>query len=224
MIKELFWDSDFFNLKIGELETDSETITENNSFELLYIKNKSGFKPEIQGFENNFSEVKVVFGKHLNNVTNEEGSIKSFNETDFSIDDLYELAYESGKYSRFLLDTNFGTDNFKKLYKIWVDNSLNKKFADAVLVFLKDTEIAGFVTYKSQVDFAQIGLIAVSPKFQGQGIGKKLLQFVENLLIERNIFELKIPTQLENEAACNFYKKLGYQIIETTHIMHYWKK
>lgn len=224
MIKELLWDSDFFNLKIGEVEETNNIADQDIPFDLIYVKNKTGNTPVISGFSNNFSEIKVLFSKKLKPQNFSEDKIISFEKTNFQLSDLHELAYESGKYSRFLLDSNFRKDKFQKLYKIWVDNSLTKKFADDVLVMSIDNALAGFITYKSESDFAQIGLIAVAPNFQGQGIGRKLLNFVENVLLERNIFELRIPTQLKNEAACSFYKKQGYKVVETTHIMHYWKK
>jgi dTDP-4-amino-4,6-dideoxy-D-galactose acyltransferase len=34
---------------------------------------------------------------------------------------------------------------------------------------------------------------------------------------------LHIPTQLANKAACGFYTKLGYKIIEKLIIKHYWR-
>ena len=100
---------------------------------------------------------------------------------------------------------------------------MNKKFADNLYVYLEDNNTVGFVTYKINNDFATIGLIAVNPNYQGRGIGGKLLKFVENKLIENNIKILLIPTQFQNEEACFFYKKHGYQIHETTIINHYWK-
>ncbi len=83
------------------------------------------------------------------------------------ISQLNELAFESGKHSRFLKDRFFGVDKFKELYQKWVENSLNGKFANDVLIYKSDDEIKGFVTYKIKNGFAQIGLIAVSPKAQG---------------------------------------------------------
>ena len=78
--------------------------------------------------------------------------------------------------------------------------------------------------YKVTNNYATIGLIAVSPNHQGKGIGKQLIDKVENELFKKNINELRIPTQEENIQACFFYEKLGYKKLEVININHYWKK
>lgn len=223
MIKELIWDSEFFNLKVGEWNLDEGDSQITNAFELVYVKSSSKKEPVIEGFKNSFGETKVVFAKQLQKQEILSQNIRSISTND-DLNSLYNLAYESGKFSRFKLDEKFGDDNFKKLYRAWIDNSLNRRFADEVIVFAENNTITGFVTYKINNNFATAGLIAVNPQKQGFGIGKKLLNFVEQQLINKDIFELRIPTQLENEGACFFYKKQGYTILETSHIMHYWKK
>lgn len=222
MIRELAWDSEFFNLKIGEWNLDEEDSQGNNLFELIYVKSNDKKDAVIEGYKNSFEETKVIFVKQLQKGAVESQNIRSVNTND-ELSTLYDLAYESGKYSRFKLDERFGLDNFKKLYRAWIDNSFNKQFADDVIVFAENDVITGLVTYKINNNFATIGLIAVSPEKQGYGIGRKLLGFVEDELVNKNIFELRIPTQLENNEACFFYKKQGYTILETSHIMHYWR-
>ena len=91
-------------------------------------------------------------------------------------------------------------------------NSINKKFADKIFYYLLEKEVVGFVTVKNSNDFSTIGLIAVNNNYQGRGIGKQLINIVENYCLELNINELRIPTQKENISACNFYKKLDYNV------------
>jgi dTDP-4-amino-4,6-dideoxy-D-galactose acyltransferase len=112
---------------------------------------------------------------------------------------------------------------FKYLYNLWVDNSINGKFADGILVYKDQNSILGFVTYKTNQDVATIGLIAVNPKYQGRGIGRKLIQSLENKLAIIGVATVKIPTQLQNEMACGFYTKMGYQLIDSTILKHFWK-
>jgi GNAT superfamily N-acetyltransferase len=133
------------------------------------------------------------------------------------------LAFVSGKFSRFKRDSNFQQYEFEALYKTWVDNSISKEFADAILLYKVQNTILGFITYKIIEDCATVGLMAVCAEHQSKGIGRKLLEAVENELSNKQIKELSIPTQLQNEQACGFYTKLGYYIIEKTIIKHYWK-
>ena len=121
------------------------------------------------------------------------------------------------------MDPLFTEINFRKLYRTWIDNSLNKTFADGFLVDYVKKEIRGFVTYQIKDTKAVIGLIATSPKYQGQGVGTQLIKAVESRLAAQGITTLQIPTQLKNEGACNFYKKLGYSPVETTYLKHYWR-
>lgn len=224
-IKKLDWDSNFFNIKVGEVVNPAENTTIlNDDFDLLYVKSNEDVTIAIPNFTMNFAEVKVIFSKEIRIKHDEGNSIFSIKETGYNIQEIYELAYESGKYSRFFLDKNFISEDFYRLYQKWVDNSISNIYADDLLVFLDESQIVGFVTYKSNESTATIGLIAVSPNQQGKGIGAKLLKHVENVLFDKQIKTLQIPTQESNQAACNFYTKQGYALHEKTFIKHFWKK
>ena len=221
-MKRLDWDSSFFKLEIAEIENNEDmNEVKYSNFDLLYVKKKEEIA--LSGFKLNYQENKVIFEKQITIVTTRPDQIKQFTSFDYEINDLYDLAYESGKYSRFLKDSLFGESNFKKLYKQWIDNSITKQFADDILFYVDDNKIVGLVTFKKHHNFGQIGLLAVDKNFQGKGIGRKLIYEVERFLFENNIKKLRIPTQLENKEACFFYEKLGYKIIENTPIKHYWK-
>jgi dTDP-4-amino-4,6-dideoxy-D-galactose acyltransferase len=225
-IKVLEWDSLFFNKKIGEINFDARvrSFTVPNEFDLLYVKQSKDEFLELDGFRQTFVETKVVFSKSLSKSTNPtDGFIISVFDAKVEKEIIYNLAFESGKFSRFRLDSNFKQSEFKNLYKTWVDNSFTKEFAADIVVYRKQNCILGFATYKVFRGFATIGLIGVSPEYQGEGIGRKLLEAVENELLNNKIKELRIPTQLKNEIACRFYERLGYKIIERKIIKHYWK-
>lgn len=226
MIKFLKWDSSFFNKRIGllDLNSDSHNFEDLNDWDLIYIISDQGFTLDIKKFNRTYSETKVVFSKMITEskelLIDDNISVAKKNDNKKQINN---LALESGKFSRFNLDKNFKRAEFKKLYYKWVDNSFNKEFADAVLVYKFENDIIGFVTYKIFDDFATIGLIAISPLYQGKGIGRKLINAVEMELVNRQIGELRISTQFQNEMACEFYMKLGYKIIEKKIINHFWR-
>jgi dTDP-4-amino-4,6-dideoxy-D-galactose acyltransferase len=224
-IKPLDWDSNFFNKKIGllDLSYDSNFSEIQNDFDLIYVVSDQYIAIEIPDYKQTYSENKIVFSKKIVQ-KNESTDVTIFSELEDSPrKDLYELAFESGKFSRFRLDPNFHQTEFEKLYKKWVDNSFNKDYADAVMVYKEQNKVMGFVTYKVWDTYATIGLIAVCSKHQGRGIGRKLIQYVEMELANQSVDELRIPTQLQNEMACLFYTKMGYEIIENKILKHYWK-
>lgn len=224
MIIEKKWDSEFFNLKIGEVNfSDCKDYSNFANYDLLYIVSDEDFDIQIDGFSNTFSERKVKFHKKLSEIFQTNKNVFSHSETEYNIQDLYKLAFESGKQSRFLLDKNFGKEKFKELYRLWIDNSISKAFADDVLLYKNNQEIAGLLTYKTTDDKAIVGLIAVSNEHQGKGIGGILLKHLETILYQKGITSLTIPTQFENKQASNFYSKQGYSIFENTFIKHFWK-
>lgn len=224
MVKKLDWDSNFFNLKVGEIVVEEYKSTfDTASFDLLYVYGKKEFELIIHQFENTFSEVKVKYCKKIFTKNINSNNIFSIHDVKIDIQDLYQLAFESGKSSRFLLDNKFDDNKFKELYKAWIENSISKKIADDILVYIEKNELLGFVSYKISNEKASVGLIAVNPNHQGNKIGGKLLAKLENVLLDKNINEIIIPTQLANIQAFNFYKKQNYSIIETIYIKHYWK-
>ena len=224
-LKKLIWDSEFFNLNVAEINTANKFKNEVcKSFDIIYLKQNEDVEVLINGFQKTFQETKIIFTKPLiDKYTTFSDSI-DFEEKPIENEKLYELAYVSGNYSRFLLDPKFGKENFKKLYCTWVDNSITKKFADKIFYTKKGDQITGFVTLQTNDNFGSIGLIAVDPSVQGKGIGSQLISDCESFCFLCGIKELRIPTQEGNLQACNFYKKIGYSEREKTVIKHYWKE
>jgi dTDP-4-amino-4,6-dideoxy-D-galactose acyltransferase len=217
MIQYLDWDSNFFGCKIGKL-----TISENDqkwpsfnqfkSFDLVYI-----FSPIPLEIEAPLVDIKVIFRKNTSK-NKVDSKLEEFQSSLHSYQELLELVYLSGHDSRFLKDPFFGVPAFQRLYKKWIDNAIADKDTK-VLVYVEQKRIAGFVTYTLKNESVSIGLIAVSKEFQGKGIGKKLIDSVENDADEG--IELFVPTQKTNAGACNFYNKLGFEVQNTQYIYHY---
>ncbi|WFB48045.1 GNAT family N-acetyltransferase [Vibrio coralliilyticus] len=105
-----------------------------------------------------------------------------------------------------------------KFYNEWLRKAVLSEFDDICLAYWVESEIAGVVTLKFNKESATIGLIAVSPEFNGQGIGKKLLDSAE--FVTNDIYGLKkisVATQLSNVGAMRFYAKQGYQVVTTAY-------
>lgn len=219
----LEWDSAFFKKNIGVLSKNENCIVENiNNFDLLYVIDIE--VEHIPNFTCSYEGTQVVLSKtHFEEpVSNHQ--ISSMNSsTNFSFDKIYELALLSGTWSRFKKDKKFTTEEFQLLYKKWVQNSLNKKIADDVLIYHEQDEILGFITYKIENSKAVIGLLAVSPTCKRTGIGTTLLNAFEAKALQLNLNSLEVKTQLLNKTAINFYQKAGYSISKKINIKHFWK-
>ena len=224
MINQLDWDSNFFELQIAECFIDNQSVINvEKTYDLIYVFCNSDKDINLPGYSESYTENKIVYIKDLVKNQLDSENILSFSSKNFSREQLYELSFESGKYSRFNKDKKFSIQQFENLYKRWIDNSLDFGFSDDILVYVEEKKIIGFISYKIKKNEATIGLVAVLPNHQGKGIGKKLLQVVENELIKNDIKILNIPTQKENFEACSFYEKQGYKVKQSIIIKHFWR-
>lgn len=126
-----------------------------------------------------------------------------------------------------LLDGMYTNSRFKKpwfdcherdrFYQEWLKKALLGEFDDICLAYRINDEIAGFVTIKFNQICATIGLIGVLPRFQGQGIGRILLESAEVATMQQGLNKISVSTQLSNLIAMNLYAKNGYQVSGTAY-------
>ena len=85
------------------------------------------------------------------------------------------------------------------------------------LVAKVNSAIAGFTIAQVEVDetieFGHIITVNVTPKWRRQGIAKKLLQEIENLLKRKGINECRLEVREDNNSAIRLYQTIGYQTI-----------
>lgn len=225
-IKTLDWDSNFFGFKVGEISdlSSAPIVVEDKDIKFVQTKLEEDIELNITSFDKKYQEGKVVFAKALQEPHTIQQEVKDYDNAPLPQEAFYEIAYESGKYSRYKQDAFFGEEKFRHLYELWVENSINKSFATKIFYILSEEGVPkGFVTLKVSQNEAYIGLIGILPQYQGEGLGSTLLKVCENYGIENGVKTLYIPTQLENIPACNFYKKMGYEKSETLYIKHYWR-
>lgn len=230
-IEYLTWDSNFFKKKIGQIFVENsdnlENILEkakNKRYQLIYVfGNKFFFIDDkvLKRFNGKLVDKKVLFEKSIEMQKEQPEFIFEY-KNDELVPELEQLAYESGKYSRFKLDSNFGKNDFYRMYKVWIENSINKQIADNVFVAIENNVIKGMATLKIAAGKGQIGLIAVSPEAQGKGYGKMLITACENGLLRKNISKIEVSTQVDNIQSCKFYEKCSFKIKETSNVYHFW--
>ena len=59
-------------------------------------------------------------------------------------------------------------------------------------------------------EFVVFHRVAISELFLGQGLAKKMLQFIEELALSKKIFSVKADTNFDNIAMMTIFDKLGY--------------
>jgi|ERR1035437_1373664 ribosomal protein S18 acetylase RimI-like enzyme len=80
--------------------------------------------------------------------------------------------------------------------------------------FIPD-KIKSFFLKKHKADpvpIVNLDIIAVNPLIKNQGIGSKLIEYFEGMLLRDNIREYILYVKENNESAIDFYKKRGFSI------------
>lgn len=240
-MQRLDWDSTFFGFGVGHVWLDTLRIDNGpellqamraNELKLLYVFNDTAreqgadvdSKKELLRAVGAFLvDRKVVYSRILTTLHLEKQEEVFAYQGSYPTAKLYELALQSGSYSRFRLDTNFPKGSFEQMYRLWVDNSIKGIIADEVLVSYHDTGvISGMLTLSLKGEAASIGLIAVDELYRGKGLGYKLMHAAEYKALCAGKDRINVPAQMDNHAACKFYEHLGYEKMQVVEVWHVW--
>ncbi len=234
IFKHLDWDSNFFSKRIGRIDltpADSEQDLENEirshqEYDLLYIFSDNQLLLPHKDFRCKLADQKVTF---IGNLTSNEPKkpentniIITESNHESTPKELELLAYQSGEFSRFKTDTRFDPNDFYRLYKKWIDNSVSKEIADNIYIAFWKEIIAGFVTVQHTQDYSKIDLIAVDQDFQGHKIGSSLMDHIIYMSWQKGIKKIYVDTQAANIKACGFYLHKGFSKHKIVNIYHYW--
>lgn len=228
-IRALQWDSDFFGLRIGRaniLSTEDALFLAaqheelKQQFDLLYV-----FDPNAIGFEAEGARLvdeKILYSKPCE--PRKQFSDVAFFQGATPSDDLYRLALVSGGYSRFKLDERLPKGSYERLYNRWIENACPKDSTNKQILISRNPQGAtkGMITIDHQGELGHIGLVAVDPDAQHQGIGSKIMSTLDDYLFSLGVKTLEVPTQKANTDACRWYEKNGFTIQSRTQIYHWW--
>ena len=135
---------------------------------------------------------------------------------------LYDLAIQAGIDSRYRVDPDFPNEDFERLYKAWIDNSLTGGMADYVLTYrMPSGKLGGFITLKKRSESLSIGLVATDISCRRMGIGKALMNAAKHYAYV-NRLGLEVTTQADNVPACSFYENNGFVMQSQTTVYHIW--
>ena len=220
-VNELSWESDFFCKKIGsianiDIDIDKDELSH---FDLIcnkvaasdYISidilNKSGF---------NYVEGEVLLTKKIEKKsTSIENSVEAATESD--LNSLLKISNDMFKFSRFRSPW-FSANQTNEFYGLWIKNAILCIFDDVCFVVKSGLEVKGFITLKKNEESVSIGLLGVSSKYQGCGIGHTLLEVAENYASNFGLSQVKVSTQVSNIPAIKLYLKAEYSLGE----INYW--
>lgn len=104
---------------------------------------------------------------------------------------------------------NHAYDDPALRYMLEIANSIT-------VVSVMEKRVVGYATvfFRKNSRIAHLESIAVDPDYQGAGIGKMLMDGVEDASIEMNCNKIILETFEKNEAALRLYKHCGYSLKE----------
>jgi len=224
-ITKLKWDSDFFGFEVGKnmvVNPNDIDLTITQPFFLTYLFSSE----QLVELKDKLVDIKCEYVKEIvNDLDKPISNIEVYSNSVNTFDEIKELVFLSGKYSRFKIDKNFKVSDFEKLYTIWINKSIYNSTIDKckILIIKKKEKIAGFVTLDFEDDNnARIGLIATNNQFQGKGYASDLIKACERECFNRNIKYLKVATQGMNDVANKLYIKNNFILQSKTYIYHHW--
>lgn len=85
-----------------------------------------------------------------------------------------------------------------------------------IFVVEHENQLVGFLgayggSYRRNYHCAYI-VIGIRKDFTGQGIGRKLFEYLEQWAIDHNLHRLELTVMAHNERAIHLYQKMGFQI------------
>lgn len=226
------WDSDFFGLRTGKLDLQNGDLVAlplvldkslKSGYELLYVMGPDEFSIDdatLSKWGGQFVDCRVDYkmalltdeAKNAESVSLSNPDIRITQRAKVAADgDLKQLAVLSGNLSRFVKDTRLDPSKAKRLFEIWIEKSALGENGERVFLATgsKDKTL-GFATIGLMGDHARIGLIAVNPENQGQGVGRLLIAALKEFAFGQGQREVRVATQQDNVAAKQLYSKAGF--------------
>ena len=78
-------------------------------------------------------------------------------------------------------------------------------------VLAGDDFVKGFVVFYPRGDHIHLENVAVTPEFQGKGIGKRLVAYVEHYARDTGIGAIELYTNQKMTENLTFYPSIGYE-------------
>lgn len=115
--------------------------------------------------------------------------------------------YKENYYAEIIKLGQIVNKDFEKLFNI---NNLNK--TERIYVYTNDDKVIGFIHISSNYEIIDILNIVVDPKYEKQGIGTKLINYIIKNK-DQNATKIMLEVREDNLKAINFYQKNNFKII-----------
>jgi len=232
--KYLQWDTQYFGVrsarvnlyKVVDKQEQEEIIRFCKDYDFVTISNFGNMK------ENNYwiGNRTNAFLTDINIQFTKTPTIKQKHENDkiFVMNclpkdaQIIDIAKRAFNYSRFFADPNLPVEKAKNIYVNWTECAFDKDNKYFV-IFKKESEVLGYLLFSNDGDTSIIELIAVDVRYQGQNVGRTLINAMESFIIDLGIKRIRVGTQINNISAVEFYTRVGFKYSNCISIYHLWK-
>lgn len=225
---EVPWDSELLGIPVGQItqieilandvgnftEKVFETWREENNFRLVACRIKHSSLRESMFLEKlGFRFIEMVFPMSINDIDSATYAtdlvLEETNASDLiEIENIANSAFSTG---RFNIDPQLDSKLGGVRYAGWVRNSFNDSKHSVIKACFEGSIVGFFITEKLDEQIVYWHLTAVSPRYQGQGFGRRIWQ----AMIMRHKYEgaRKIKTMISarNTPVMNLYAQLGFR-------------
>ncbi|TJX13649.1 GNAT family N-acetyltransferase [Tissierella creatinini] len=233
--KPLQWDTNYFGVNAARVNLRSiiqeseqeEIINFCKAYDFVTISNHANEKENDRwiGVKTNafLADVNIQFIKVL-----EDKPISLDNNTYVANnlsrnEQIVKIARNSFQHSRFFNDPKLPEDKAKNIYLHWTESAFDqedKYFA----ICEREGNVAGYILFSFNDESSVIELIAVDERYQGQGVGKSLIQSMESFVKNQGIYKIKVGTQVKNISAAQFYIAMGFKYVDCGSVYHLWRR
>lgn len=79
-----------------------------------------------------------------------------------------------------------------------------------IFCYVFEGKIVGYACITTIIDEIHLGNIAVKKEYRGQGIGRKLIDYIINYANQNKIQKITLEVRRSNTIAINLYKSVGF--------------
>jgi len=100
----------------------------------------------------------------------------------------------------------------------WTKQKLTDSFNNSnisIQLILVNEKITGYLITLHSIDFIDILNICIDPKFQQQGLGRRLLDDLLKRIQKTEVKSVFLEVRFSNVSAIDFYKNYGFELLDT---------